>query len=273
MEKQVATVPNWSDTRYRRARDLMVLGFLLFRRDFQYRFKLTYFGYSWACLRPLLVGVPIILVGSQFNFAAGADLGVPYPLFAFAGMLMWQVFWDALFYPQWVMRRTRRLLSRVRFPYKAILAAACFYVGFNAVFYTMMLAGALVLFGASPGVGVFYGLLSLPLIAVSGLAIGALIAPLNLVYLDLRYGLPLLSSLLIWTAPIFYVTPESGPLHTINKWNPLTYLVDVPRAWFTGGLAADFALFVATIAGFLVLSALSLHFYERTVRIGVDEVL
>ena len=57
------------------------LGFLLFMRDFQYRFKLTYLGYTWACLRPLLTGVPLIFVGSQFNFGSTAELGISYPLF------------------------------------------------------------------------------------------------------------------------------------------------------------------------------------------------
>ena len=136
-----------------------------------------------------------------------------------------------------------------------------------------MLTGALILFRTNPGSGVFYGLLSLPLIAVSGMAIGALLAPLVLVYLDLRYGLPLMSSLLVWTAPIFYVTPESGLLHAINKWNPLTYLVNTPRAWLTGGSDIDPTLFIATIAGFVALCAVSLRIYERTMRIGVDEVL
>ena len=154
----------WGAPRLRATRNLFHLGFLLFLRDFQYRFKLAYFGYVWACLRPLLVGLPIILVGNQFNLGADDRLGISYPLFAFAGLILWQVFWDALFYPQWVMRRSRKLITRVRFPYKLVLVAGCFYVLFNLVFYTALLGAALVIFGAKPGPQIFLGLLSLPLL-------------------------------------------------------------------------------------------------------------
>ncbi len=242
-------------------------------RDFQYRFKLTYLGYTWACLRPLLTGVPLIFVGSQFNFGSTAELGISYPLFAFVGLMLWQSFWDGLFYPQWVMRRTRKVLTRVRFPYKAILVASVCYVMFNLIVYTAMIGVALVVFGASPGPEILLGVVSLPLLMMSGLAIGTLLAPLVLVYLDLRYGLPLIAGVALWSIPAIYVTPESGPLHVINTWNPVTYLVNTPRVWLTGGGTPETTLFMAVLGMFLVLSMLSMKFYERTIRIAVDQVL
>lgn len=263
----------WLAERIRRTRNLLHLGFLLFMRDFQYRFKLTYLGYTWAGLRPLLAGVPLILVGSQFNFGASADLGMSYPLFAFVGLMLWQSFWDGLFYPQWVMRRSRKILTRVRFPYKAVLAASGYYVMFNIIVYSAMIGVALIIFGAHPGPEILLGLVSLPLLMVSGMAIGTLLAPFVLVYLDLRYGLPLIASVALWSVPAIYVTPETGPLHIINTWNPITYLVNTPRAWLTGGGTPEPALFFAALGIFAVISMLSIRFYERTLEIAVDQVL
>jgi len=263
----------WLTERIRKARNLLHLGFLLFMRDFQYRFKLTYLGYTWAGLRPLLTGLPLILVGSEFNFGSGAEPGMSYPLYAFVGLMLWQSFWDGLFYPQWIMRRTRRILTRVRFPYTAVLAASGCYVMFNIIVYAIMIGIGLVVFGGNPGPEIVLGLVSMPLLMASGMAIGTLLAPFVLVYLDLRYGLPLISSVALWSIPAVYVTPESGPLHVINMWNPVTYLVNTPRAWLTGGGTPDAGLFVAALAAFLLLSMLSMRFYERTVRIAVDQVL
>ena len=265
--------PSWIATRTQHARDVAYLGFLLFKRDFQYRFKLTYFGYAWACFKPLLAGVPLILIGRQFNFGSSDQLGISYPLYAFVGLLLWQTFWDALFYPQWTMRRTRKLLCRARFPYKAVLVAGSCYVLFNVVIYVAMLMLALVVFGARPGPEIVLGIAALPLLIISGLSIGAFLAPMILVYLDLRYGLPVISSVMMWTVPAVYVTPESGLLHLVNTWNPATYLVSTPRIWLTGAGDPQVGLFLASVAGFSALCIVTMMFYERTMRIAVDQIL
>ncbi len=269
----MAELRSWSGAPFRRLRNVLHLGFLLFMRDFQYRFKQTYLGYTWAGLRPLLVGVPIILVGRQFNFGADEQIGISYPLFAFVGLTLWQVFWDALFYPQWIMRRTRKLLTRARFPYKAVLSAAGSYVLFNVMIYSVMIGIAVLIFGGTPGPGIVLGLLSLPMLILCGIAVGAFLAPMILVYLDLRYGLPMMSSVLMWTIPAVYVTPESGLLHTINTFNPITYLINTPRAWLTGATGGEVELFLLCFAGFMALATVSFWFYERTMRIAVDQIL
>jgi len=43
--------------------------------------------------------------------------------------------------------------------------------------------------------------------------------------------------------------------------------------WLTGGGTPETTLFMAVLGMFLVLSMLSMKFYERTIRIAVDQIL
>src|SRR5262249_32941058 len=66
-----------------------LLGFLVWR-DVKVRYKQTLLGAAWAILQPLLM---MIVFTIFFGRMAGVNSGgLPYPLFAFAGLLPWSFF-------------------------------------------------------------------------------------------------------------------------------------------------------------------------------------
>src|SRR4029077_4916278 len=87
------------------------------------------------------------------------------------------------------------------------------------------------------------GVAALPLVIVAGMSLGVFIVPLTFIYLDFRYALPLAAPALMWTAPILYDSPAAGPLHWVNRINPLTYLIDAPRDWLVSGWRLEEAAF------------------------------
>src|SRR5512143_1017343 len=59
-------------------------------RDIKVRYKQTALGVAWVVLQPLaLMAVFTLLFG---RLAKIPSEGIPYPLFAFAGLLPWQIF-------------------------------------------------------------------------------------------------------------------------------------------------------------------------------------
>ena len=69
--------------------------YFLVWRDIKVRYKQTLVGVAWAVLQPLLA----MLILTAF-FGGPARLpseGIPYPLFAYAGLLAWTFFANALF--------------------------------------------------------------------------------------------------------------------------------------------------------------------------------
>src|SRR5438067_6186772 len=56
------------------------------RRDLLLRYKQTVMGFGWAIFMPLVNTVVFSVI---FMRVAPLDVGMPYPLFAFTGLLAW----------------------------------------------------------------------------------------------------------------------------------------------------------------------------------------
>ncbi|MEE2636411.1 MAG: hypothetical protein VYE68_04170 [Acidobacteriota bacterium] len=252
-------------------RHLIRLGGLLFLRDFRFRYRQAFFGYLWAVARPLVAILPLILVGNAFGL--GGDMSArEYALFALGGFLMWQVFWDSVIAPQWLARRLRRTFIEAPLRPESVIAAGIGLVLFNATFYVMLFFVVCALTRSFPPVTMPLAVLAFPFIVLGGLTLGAVFVPLTFVYLDFRFGLPMLSPALLWTAPIIYATPEDGFLAVVNRWNPLTYLINIPRQWLVFGSTPNDTLFLVCVALLVVVSFFSLRFFRRALPIAVQSL-
>ena len=258
-------------TRQASLRQLIRVGWLLFLRDFRARYRQAFFKYVWAVARPLMAVVPLILVGNAFGF--GGDMSASeYVLFALSGFLLWQVFWDAVVAPQWLGRRLPRTFVDGPLQPEAVVTAGACLVMFNSLFYGALFVVAYVLTPATPPLTLPLGLLALPVIVLGGLTVGAFFVPLTFVYLDFRFGLPMLAPALLWTAPILYAAPEAGLLAVVNRWNPLTYLINIPRRWLVSGTTDNDLLFVVCAGVFAVLAIVMLMFFRRAMPLAVQSL-
>ena len=105
---------------------------------------------------------------------------------------------------------------------------------------------------------------------VAGLSIGIFVVPLTFIYLDFRYALPFLQPVFLWSAPILYDSPDAGALHWVNRVNPLTYLINVPREWLTEGWRLEEIVFPVTVGVSFALLALGLKFYRHAMPRAIE---
>src|SRR5207244_8256875 len=66
------------------------LAYFLAWREIKVRYKQTAIGVAWAVLQPLAMMLVFSFIFGQL--AKVPSDGVPYPLFAFASLLLWQLF-------------------------------------------------------------------------------------------------------------------------------------------------------------------------------------
>src|SRR6266699_1505958 len=85
---------SWSRVGLRELWESRELFFFLVWRDLKVRYKQTAFGAAWALLQPLLLMVVFSL--SLGRVSGIAPVGVPYPLFVFAGLVPWTLFSQGL---------------------------------------------------------------------------------------------------------------------------------------------------------------------------------
>src|SRR3989440_9888330 len=88
--------------------------YFLVWRDIKVRYKQTALGAAWAILQPVMT----MLVFSVFfgRLAKVPSDGVPYPVFAFAALLPWQLFAYALSESSNSLVANQNLITKVYFP-------------------------------------------------------------------------------------------------------------------------------------------------------------
>jgi len=179
-----------------------LLGFLIWR-DVKVRYKQTILGAAWAILQPLAqMAVFSVFFGRMVELPTE---GVPYPLFAFAGLLAWNFFGNSIGNAGNSMVGNQSLISKVYFP-RLFLPASAIGVGLVdfAIAFVMLLI--LMLYY---GVGLSLSLLLTPLmilgLAAASLGVGALLAALTVAYRDFRYVVPFMVQLWMFATPSIYM--------------------------------------------------------------------
>jgi lipopolysaccharide transport system permease protein len=242
----------------------------LAKRDVNVRYKQAALGVAWAVLQPL---TQMIIFSFLFNRFAGirADAPVPYPLFCFAGLVVWLLFSTGLTQASESLVVNSNLVTKVYFPRAvmpsaSVLAAmADFAIGFA------LLVAMLLFYRVGPHLS---WLLAVPIAlvgALSALALGLWLSALNIQFRDVRYVLPFFIQTLIFVTPVFYpLTMVPEKFRVLFMLNPMAGVVNsfraalfgTPMPWAQLGVAAVTALVIAML-GFLYFRRMEQTFADR----------
>jgi lipopolysaccharide transport system permease protein len=248
------------------------LVYFLTWRDVKVRYKQTALGAAWAILQPLLMMVVFTIFFSRMAGVPSGDL--PYPLFAYAGLLPWTFFATAITAAGNSVVGSERLITKIYFPRLAVPFAA---VGAAVVDFAIafgLLVAMMVFYRVAPGINFLLAPLVFGLILLAALGIGTLLAALNVAYRDVRYVIPFLVQLGMFATPTIYMQPNAGTggwLHALLTLNPMTSLIAAFRASALGGPIPWGQLGLATVAvGLMVLLGC---LYFRKVEDGFADII
>lgn len=210
--------------------------FFLAWRDVKVRYKQTLLGAAWAVLQPALMMVVFTIF---FSRMAGMSSGnLPYPLFAFAGLLPWTFFATAITSGGNSVVGSERLITKIYFPRLAVPFAS---IGAAMVDFAIAF-GILLLLMPFWGIWPTAKLLLVPviffIILLAATGVGTLLAALNVNYRDFRYVIPFMVQLGMFATPTIYMQPrgdETGIRGLLMVANPMTSLISVFRAAVLGG--------------------------------------
>ena len=93
------------------------------RRDLMLRYKQTVMGFGWAVFMPLL---NTLIFSVMFTRVAKLDVGMPYPLFAYCGLLTWNLFASSLRFALTSLTANTSLVTKVYFPREIFPFSAVF---------------------------------------------------------------------------------------------------------------------------------------------------
>ena len=251
---------------------LLHLSWQIFLRDFRARYRRAYFAPFWILAPMLVMSASAALIARELapSLLAGP---APYPVLVVAGLLFWGVFSDSVTGPQQMCRRSRTYLRRAPIEPGAILIASTCYVVMNLLVRVPVLVGLMIWFGFAPPPQALLAPLFLVSLGMLGLGLGAMLAPLSLVYLDIRYGLPFVLMVALLLTPVFYPVPETGTLRTLAEFNPIAHLLVCARDLLTLGRSDFLGMAAATAAATSVLfTPLAIAYYRWGLPKGIAHI-
>lgn len=232
-------------------------------RDIKLRYRQTFFGVAWAVLQPLLTMAIFVVAFGRVRLL-GSDR-VPYPVFALAGLVGWQLFSSALTQASMSVLNESRLITKVYFPRLLLPVSAC---GPALLDFTVSLA-MFYLVAYFFGQSLRYNALLLPLMAIlvvlAALSFGILLSALTIRFRDFRYIIPFVVQFLLFASPVAYSADVITRPHRALYWlNPMVPVLGYVR-WALLGLRAPTAS-EALPAAVLALLALcfGLFYFRRT---------
>lgn len=242
--------------------------FFLTWRDVKVRYKQTLLGAAWAILQPLFM---MIIFTIFFGRLAGVDsAGIPYPVFALAGLVPWTFFSNTITASGNSLVGSAHLITKVYFP-RLIVPAAAMLAGLVDFVLAFLLLVVLMLYYRVP---LTMQVLFLPalvlLTALFGLGVGTWMSALNVKYRDVRFALPFVIQLWLFVSSV--ILPSSA---VPEKWrwvllfNPMSGIIEGYRSALFG-LPFDWtALGVATILT-IVMLFYSVYSFGRAERSFAD---
>jgi len=235
--------------------------FFLTWRDIKLRYKQTALGAMWVIIQPLFAMLLFTLFFGKL--AKMPSDNVPYPLFAYAGLVPWTFFSNAITNSGQSLVGSSQLISKVYFPRIYIPAGAVGAGLLDFAIASLLLAPMLIYYR----VALTWHLLLMPAFALLAtllaLAVGMWLAALNVKYRDIRYAIPFLVQLWLFASPVIYpasIVPAKW------KWvlaiNPMTGVIEGFRSSLLG-TAFDRASIASSVVITLLILILSFLAFRR----------
>ena len=176
--------------------------FTLAERDFRVQYKQAILGVLWAVLAPVAtLAIFVVVFGKIKSFHTQ---GIPYPLYAFVGILCWAFFSSSLGAGGNSLLANKALLAKTQFPRECFPLETMLVNALNTVLSWIPLALLFILYGRAPAIATLwvplFMLIEVAFCAGLTLAVAGLIIQMR----DLVQVLPIILSLGIFMTPVIW---------------------------------------------------------------------
>jgi lipopolysaccharide transport system permease protein len=233
-------------------------------RDIKIKYKQTLLGFLWAVLQPTLMMVVLTLFFGRVLSIPSQN--IPYPLYIFSGLLMWQVFSSGLTNASNSMINNSTIIKKIYFPRVVIPVSSILASLFDFLMAMLPFMG-LLLYYRHPVLpdAIWMWPLALLLSVLATLGVGCWLAALNVKYRDFRYVIPFLVQVLFFLTPVIYpITLLKYPLlQYILISSPIYASVELFRYPLTGHIP-DMTFVLISVVSSILFLGLGLTYFRRT---------
>jgi lipopolysaccharide transport system permease protein len=237
--------------------------YFLTKRELQIRYKQSIFGLGWAILQPVALAFIFALFFGRL--ASIPSDGVPYPVFALAGLVPWVFVSGAVTQASASLVADANLVSKVYFPRMVVPAARILSLLVDLAIATAVLLAFVIAYS----VELRWTTLLLPafylLALTTVLGLGLLLAALNVAYRDIVFVVPLAVQVWLFTSPVVYPgSLVSGDWIYLYALNPMVTVLNGVRWALLGSEAPELATVLISVGAALAILAVGMAYFRRT---------
>ncbi|HJU88188.1 MAG TPA: ABC transporter permease [Gemmatimonadaceae bacterium] len=240
-------------------------------RNIRSRYKQAWLGMSWALLQPAVqTGVFTLLFGVIARVPSG---DVPYPVFALAGLLSWNLFAKIVNDGAISLVTNQHIIGKLFFPRLYLVLASGASALIDAAVTSVLLLTAMLVLDVPIAASAWLAIPLLLGLLVFCFGFAALLAAINARWRDVQHTLPLLLQVGLFVTPVLYrntFIPERW--RWVLFYNPLTGFVESLRASVLGLPLPGADVLVPSFGVALVLVVLGVWYFTRTEATIVDVV-
>jgi lipopolysaccharide transport system permease protein len=232
-------------------------------RDLKVRYKQTVIGATWAIFQPLFTALVYTFVFGRF--AKFPSDGLPYPIFAYAGVLAWQYFSSAFNQATSSVVGNVPLVTKVYFPRLLLPIGGVIVPLVDLALSLTVLVGMMMWFHVTPSAAIATAPFFIALALVSALGVGLGLSALTVRYRDVPYAIPLFMQVLPFLSGVMY------SLHAMpEKWqwvlslNPLSGVVAGWRWAVLDGFEPNWGQMAVSVTTALITLLIGFAYFKRT---------
>jgi len=251
-----------------RHRDLVIS---LAMRDIKARYKQTALGVAWAVLQPLSMMVVFTLVFSLF--ARIPSDGLPYPIFAYSGLVFWTFFAAVIGGGTVSMVANSALIRKIFFPRAALIIAVLIAASLDLVISMSLFMVMLLYYKISLTLAALWVFPLLLLQSLFAFGVACLTSAAHVNFRDIGHGLPLVLQLWMFASPVAY------PISVIPSWllpyyllNPMASIIDGYRRALLHGTAPDLVTVGLSATCVLLFAIVAMSVFKRAERTFADVI-
>lgn len=240
-------------------------------RDVKVRYKQTLIGAAWVVIQPVVT--MLIFTAIFGRLARIPSEGLPYPVFAFAGLLPWHLFAGGLQRSILSLVGSAPLITKVYFPRLIVPVAATITATIDFAVAFVVLVFMAIGFGIMPT----WRIIALPgfvgMAMIAALAVGLWLSALNVRYRDVGHAVPFLVQVWMFASPVAYpsaLVPERWKL--FYDLNPMVGAIDGFRWALLGKPAPDVQTLVMGAVVALLFLVWGLTYFSRMERTFADVI-
>lgn len=243
-------------------------------RDIRVKYKQSLLGIAWAMFIPISM---TLLFSFVFTRVVTVKTDVPYPIFAYCGLLSWQFFSAATTAATNSLIANRSLVTKIYFPAEVfplssiIASFVDFLIGF------IVLLGLMLYFSVSghPIIVSWTAIFIIVVVFVQVLftaGVSFFLSMSNLFFRDVRYIYGVMITLWMFASSVVYPMKVANPnLQILLNLNPMTPILDAYRDVLLRGQLPDWGTFgyaggvsvILCIAGWVCFFKMQYKFAEK----------